>query len=108
MTLSEFLTQAGPNRPDERLAQLLVAVAASCARISALVRRGALADALGTAGSENVQGEEQKKLDVIANDIPIDAHLRSGLLAGLASEELDHCVPAVPGAPFLLLFDPLD
>jgi len=104
-TLADFLADTAVDKP---LADLIEGVAASCARISALVRRGALADALGAAGSENVQGEEQKKLDVIANDILIDDHIRSGLIAGLASEEMDNCVPAVAGAPYLLLFDPLD
>jgi fructose-1,6-bisphosphatase I len=65
---------------------------------------------LGSAGSENVQGETQKKLDIIANDMILDALAATGVVAGMASEELDDCSP-VPGhsdRPFLVLFDPLD
>jgi fructose-1,6-bisphosphatase I len=108
LALTDYLADPKTGAGDARLAELIEGVAASCARISQLVRRGALADALGAAGRQNVQGEEQKKLDVIANDMLIEEHIRTGLVAGLASEEMDDICPAVEGAPFLLLFDPLD
>ncbi|HET9160682.1 MAG TPA: class 1 fructose-bisphosphatase [Caulobacteraceae bacterium] len=108
IALADYLADPKTGPGDERLADLIEGLAASCARIAQLIRRGALADALGVAGTENVQGEEQKKLDILADDILIEDHSRTGLVAGLASEELDEISPAVDGAPYLLLFDPLD
>jgi fructose-1,6-bisphosphatase I len=108
ISLADYLAdpQTGPAEP--RLGELIAGVAASCVRISALVRRGALADALGSLGSENVQGEVQKKLDVLSNNILLEDHAASGLCAALASEEMDTIQGGVAGAPYLLLFDPLD
>ncbi|MET0294542.1 MAG: class 1 fructose-bisphosphatase [Phenylobacterium sp.] len=92
------------------LAELLLAVAQGCTRISAAVRRGGLADVLGSAGTGNVQGEEQKKLDVISNDILLEACAKAPALAGMASEEMEavHPVRAAAEGSLLLLFDPLD
>ncbi|MFP5461750.1 MAG: class 1 fructose-bisphosphatase [Gammaproteobacteria bacterium] len=90
---------------------LLEVVARACKRISYAVGKGALSDILGEAGSENVQGEAQKKLDVIANDTLLEANEWGGHLAAMASEELDHPyeIPnRYPRGEFLLLFDPLD
>jgi fructose-1,6-bisphosphatase I len=75
------------------------------------VNKGALGGVLGTADSENVQGEVQKKLDIIANEVLIEANEWGGHLAAMASEEMDsiHAVPnRYPQGEFLLLFDPLD
>jgi fructose-1,6-bisphosphatase I len=75
------------------------------------VGKGALADVLGEAGTENVQGESQKKLDVIANETLLEANEWGGHLAAMASEEMDHPYPIpnrYPMGEFLLLFDPLD
>lgn len=55
--------------PDPALARLITGISEACKEISAKVREGALAGVLGLAGSENVQGEDQKKLDIISNDI---------------------------------------
>lgn len=76
--------------------------------ISQLLRKGALADILGEAGNQNVQGEEQKKLDVLANDLLLDALAKNAHCAGVASEELDDCTPANADGSLLVLFDPLD
>lgn len=76
--------------------------------ISDLLRRGALADILGNAGAENVQGEEQKKLDVIANDLLLKGLSENPQCAGVASEELDHATPTHETGELLVLFDPLD
>ncbi len=93
------------------LAVVIAAVAASTQRIAALVGKGGLVDILGSAGQENVQGEVQKKLDVISNEMMIDGLASTGHLAALASEEMDHHLP-VPGPQaaerYLALFDPLD
>ncbi|MDN3399506.1 class 1 fructose-bisphosphatase [Psychrobacter sp. APC 3426] len=76
--------------------------------ISQLLRKGALADILGEAGNQNVQGEDQKKLDVLANDLLLDALAKNAHCAGVASEELDDATPANPDGSLLVLFDPLD
>ena len=112
--LDLFLAEQKNPVPTEVRA-LLRAVAAACATISGHVGRGALAEIdggiLGSAESENVQGEVQKKLDILANDIMVGAGLASGALTAMASEEMDDLIP-VPAAlkrgRFLLLFDPLD
>jgi len=90
---------------------LLEVVARSCKSISRAVNQGALGGVLGSAGSENVQGEVQKKLDIIANEELIQANEWGGHLAAMASEEMDdiHVVPnRYPQGEYLLLFDPLD
>lgn len=76
--------------------------------ITQLLRKGALADILGEAGNQNVQGEEQKKLDVLANDLLLDALSQNHHCAGVASEELDDATPANADGSLLVLFDPLD
>ena len=93
------------------LRTLIEGVADACKRISHAVNKGALSGILGTAGSENVQGEEQKKLDIITNEIMLEANEWGGYLAAMASEEMDdiHAVPAnYPQGSYLLMFDPLD
>ncbi len=93
------------------LRQLIHVVARACMRISIAVGKGALGDVLGSAESENVQGEVQKKLDIIANEVLIEANEWGGHLAAMASEEMDdiHIIPhRYPKGEYLLLFDPLD
>ena len=85
-----------------QLRLLLEVVARACKSIS---------EVLGSAGSENVQGEIQKKLDIIANEVLIEANEWGGHLAAMASEEMDdiYQVPnRYPRGEYLLLFDPLD
>ncbi len=94
-----------------QLRLLLEVVARACKGISHAVNKGALGGVLGSAGSENVQGEVQKKLDIIANEVLIEANEWGGHLAAMASEEMDaiHVVPnRYPKGEYLLLFDPLD
>jgi fructose-1,6-bisphosphatase I len=94
-----------------QLRLLLEVVARACKSISHAVNKGALGGVLGTAGSENVQGEVQKKLDIIANEVLIEANEWGGHLAAMASEEMDtiYVVPnRYPKGEYLLLFDPLD
>ncbi|CAN5187548.1 class 1 fructose-bisphosphatase [soil metagenome] len=94
---------------DAALETLITNLAASCVRISSAVSKGALGGVLGSAGTGNVQGEEQKKLDVLANDLMIEGNGWSGVVAGMASEEMeDPFATSYPEAPYLLLFDPLD
>ena len=94
-----------------QLRLLLEVVARSCKSISQAVNKGALGGVLGSADSENVQGEVQKKLDIIANEVLIEANEWGGHLAAMASEEMDsiYIVPnRYPQGEYLLLFDPLD
>ena len=90
---------------------LLEVVARACKSISQAVNKGALGGVLGSAGSENVQGEVQKRLDIIANEVLIEANEWGGHLAAMASEEMEgiYVVPnRYPKGEYLLLFDPLD
>lgn len=90
---------------------LIEVVARACKTISHAVGKGALGDVLGTAHSENIQGEIQKKLDVISNEILLEANEWGGHLAAMASEEMEsiHPIPnRYPMGEYMLLFDPLD
>ena len=90
---------------------LLEVVARACKSISLAVNKGALGGVLGATESENIQGEVQKKLDIIANEVLIEANEWGGHLAAMASEEMEgiYLVPnRYPQGEYLLLFDPLD
>ncbi|NMG73249.1 class 1 fructose-bisphosphatase [Aromatoleum diolicum] len=112
VTLTQFLIEqqrAGRTTPELRL--LIEVVARAVKAISVNVSKGALAGILGEAGTDNVQGEAQKKLDVIANEILLQANEWGGHLAAMASEEVEevHQIPFdYPKGGYLLLFDPLD
>jgi fructose-1,6-bisphosphatase I len=113
ISLTRYLVEE-QHKKDQIPAQLrllLEVVARACKRISLAVNKGALGGVLGAAGSENVQGEIQKKLDIIANEVLIEANEWGGHLAAMASEEMDgiYVVPhRYPKGEYLLLFDPLD
>jgi fructose-1,6-bisphosphatase I len=90
---------------------LIEVVARACKTISHSVGKGALGDILGSAETENIQGEVQKKLDVISNEILLEANEWGGHLAAMASEEMEsiHPIPnRYPMGEYMLLFDPLD
>ena len=107
LNLSQFLEQQMGNLTPE-LAQVISTIADTCQTIDQALQKGALAGVLGSAQHENVQGEEQKKLDVISNDYLIDALKIHPQVGGLASEELDEFTPAQENGKYLVLFDPLD
>jgi fructose-1,6-bisphosphatase I len=91
------------------LQDLLVSLTNTCATLSDEVAQGALIGILGSAGTGNVQGEVQQKLDVIANDLLIAGVQSCQSLAGIASEEIEDPLPVGKGVgDYLLLFDPLD
>jgi fructose-1,6-bisphosphatase I len=90
------------------LQELLLAVVNTCSTLSHEVAQGALIGLLGSAGSGNIQGEVQQKLDIIANDQLIEGVKGCKSLAGLASEEMELPVPVQGTGDYLLLFDPLD
>ncbi|MBW7901063.1 MAG: class 1 fructose-bisphosphatase [Rhodocyclaceae bacterium] len=113
ITLSRYLIEEqrekGKINADLRL--LIEVVARACKSISVAVGKGAIGGVLGEAGSDNVQGEAQKKLDVLSNEIFLEANEWGGHLAGMASEEMElpHAIPnRYPQGEYLLLFDPLD
>ena len=91
ISLSRYLVEQQRDKghipADLRL--LLEVVARACKSISHAVNKGALGGVLGSADSENVQGEVQKKLDIIANEVLLEANEWGGHLAAIASEEMD-------------------
>ncbi|MFT7413518.1 MAG: fructose-1,6-bisphosphatase I [Methylophagaceae bacterium] len=102
--------RALPNATGD-LTLLLVDIANACKRISYTVSRGAMTGILGSAGTENVQGETQKQLDIITNNIMVGALEWTGHLTGMVSEEVDDFIPIpeqFPKGKYLALFDPLD
>ena len=113
ISLTQYLVEVQRSKgliPGE-LRLLLEVVARACKRISQAVGKGALTNSLGDVGTQNVQGEKQMKLDVLANDTLLEANLWGGQLAAIASEEMDQpfTIPdRYPKGEFLLLFDPLD
>ena len=112
VTLSRYLIEQtrSHNTPAD-LRFLIEVVARACKEISHAVSKGALGGVLGSMGTENVQGEVQKKLDVMSNEILLEANEWGGHLAGMASEEMDNAyqIPGkYPKGAYLLVFDPLD
>jgi len=90
---------------------LLNDIVTACKVISNMVNHGALVGVLGSAGTQNVQGEGQKKLDVLSNEVFIDSNEWAGHLAAMASEEMDEIYPIqekYPRGKYLMTFDPLD
>lgn len=113
ISLTQYLIeeQRLHNTIPAELRLLIEVVARACKTISHAVGKGELGDVMGTAESENVQGEVQKKLDIISNDILLEANEWGGHLAAMASEEMEtiHPIPnRYPMGEYLLLFDPLD
>lgn len=106
-TLSQYLQQQDGNLTPE-LSQVIETISNTCKTIDQALQKGALAGILGSAEHENVQGETQKKLDVISNDYLIEALRTHAHVGGLASEELDEFTPAQENGEYLVLFDPLD
>lgn len=112
-TLTQFLIEERRRAPQATgdLNALITDISLACKAISRKVAYGALADVLGSAGTGNVQGEEQKNLDVLSNEIFIRANEWGGHVAGMVSEEMEqahHLPKQYPRGKYLLLFDPLD
>lgn len=112
-TLTQFIIEQQRNLPEASgdFTLLLNDIAAACKRISHTVNRGSMTGMLGSADTENVQGETQKQLDIITNDIMVEALEWTGHLAGMVSEEIDDpiAIPSqYPKGKYLALFDPLD
>ncbi len=112
-TLTQFIIEEQRRIPGATgdFTSLLNDVLTACKKIACAVNRGGLIGILGSAGSENVQGETQKKLDIISNDVMVNSLEWTGHLAGMASEEMDDPLPIpamYPRGKYLILFDPLD
>jgi len=112
-TLTNYIIEAQRNIEGAtgEFTGLLNDIAISCKKISDLVDKGDLVGVLGVAGSENVQGEEQKKMDIISNEIMLEALSVNGHSAALASKELEEVYNLPAGArrgKYLVTFDPLD
>jgi len=112
-TLTQFIIEQQRSMPDATgdLTLLLNDIATACKRISHTVNRGSITGMLGSAETENVQGETQKQLDIITNDIMVEALEWTGHLSGMVSEEVDDFIPIpeqYPRGKYLALFDPLD
>jgi len=112
-TLTQFLIEERRRHPEAsgELNALILDVALACKAISRAVARGALDGALGNADTVNVQGETQKKLDVVANALFLRSNEWGGHLAGMVSEEMEapYVIPAqYPKGRYLLVFAPLD
>jgi fructose-1,6-bisphosphatase I len=113
VTLTQYLVeqQREKGAVSAELRLLIEVVARACKQIGNAVSKGALGEILGGAGTDNIQGEAQKKLDVIAHDVLVEANEWGGHLAAIASEEMEHPhqIPSrYPRGEFLLLMDPLD
>ena len=104
-TLDAFLNDSPT---DAALAEVILRLASCCEAINNQLQRGELAGILGSAGADNVQGETQKKLDVIANDMLKDALKACPEVRGIASEEEDDVVGANLDGRYLVTYDPLD
>jgi fructose-1,6-bisphosphatase len=110
-TLEAFVVEEQRRGGAGGASAVLLDVADGVKAIAAVLARAALSGAAGDAQSENVQGERQKKMDVLANELLLDACARGGHLAAVASEEMraPHLVSDGPtDAAYLLAMDPLD
>lgn len=93
---------------DLELIMLIKTILAASKEIAFRVSQGALSGILGSTLDENIQGETQKKLDVVANQLLKDMLLDNEQVRAIASEEEDYVVKATPNAPYIVAFDPLD
>ena len=111
-TLKDFLANRLQGPHQIALTLMLDDIINACKKIAIAIDSGALEGHMGSLASENVQGEVQKALDVITNDIFIESNQRSGYVAGMASEEMDNIIEVAEkhkqNGKYLLLFDPLD
>lgn len=112
-SLTQFIIEEQRSIPGATgdFTSLLNDVLTSCKKIACAVNRGPLIGLQGSADTENVQGETQKKLDIITNDIMVESLEWTGHLAGMASEEMEDLLSIpddYPKGKYLILFDPLD
>ncbi|MGV3580780.1 MAG: class 1 fructose-bisphosphatase [Methylophilus sp.] len=110
--LSAFLIQHLQGEHATALNVMLTDIASACKKIAIAIDSGALEGNMGNLSSENVQGEVQKALDMITNEIFIESAQQSGYIAGMASEEMSDVIEVDENnrqnGQYLLMFDPLD
>ncbi len=104
-TLSDWLAA---QTVDAELASVMTTMAAACAEIAGVLRHAAITGETGLAGHTNVQGEAQKALDVISNDIVLNHIGQNPEISILISEELDEAVQMQNQGRYLVATDPLD
>lgn len=112
-TIERFILDQENQYPEAtgELSNLLYDIALATKMIAASIRRAGLVDVLGSAGTGNVQGEEQQKLDVLANDIIKNCLSHTGRVCVMCSEEEHELIPVPPqfeAGKYAVLFDPLD
>jgi fructose-1,6-bisphosphatase I len=112
-TITQYIIEEERRHTDATgdFTSLLNDIVIACKVISNAVNHGRLAGVLGSAGTENVQGETQKKLDVISNELFLECNEWTGHLAAMASEEMEEVYrlpEQYPRGRYLLVFDPLD
>ena len=112
-TIERFILDQEHRYPEAtgELSNLLYDIALAAKIIAAAIRRAGLVNILGTAGNQNVQGEEQQKLDVIANETFKNCLNHTGRVCVMGSEEDEDIIPVPPEYPvgkYAVLFDPLD
>ena len=90
------------------LISLIKTILAATKEISFRVSQGHLGDVMGSTLDENIQGEVQKQLDVVANELFKDILLESGFVKAISSEEEDHSVAGDENGKYIVSFDPLD
>jgi fructose-1,6-bisphosphatase I len=106
-TLNRFVMRQSH---DHDLVILMNAIGTSCKLIASAVQRAGIASLYGLAGEMNSTGDDQKKLDVLADDMMINALVNSGVCSVLVSEEKEEPIIVPPGrsGKFCVAFDPLD
>jgi fructose-1,6-bisphosphatase I len=112
-SVNQFLveTQRAPPSATGDLTGLLNDVISACKKLANLVNRSSILGLEGYASSNNVQGEHQKKLDILTNDVVVEHLNWTGHLAAMVSEEIDDIITIpddYPKGKYLLCFDPLD
>ena len=105
LSLNQAFEQA---QVDPQLVSVVDSITTTCKNIAERLRGGALSGLYGSTEQENVQGEVQKKLDVISNDLLKQALLANRSVAGIASEEEDDAIAGNADGQYLVTFDPLD
>ena len=113
-TLGEYIIENQKDFPYAKgeLSALLSAIRLAGKVVNQQINKAGLSEILGKAGKENVQGEVQAKLDIIANDTFVNTLRNRGVICGLASEELEDFMvfddDIHKKAEYVVLMDPLD
>eukprot|EP01068_Selenidium_serpulae_P005782 Selendium_serpulae@DN4178_c0_g1_i2.p1 len=105
--LGEFII-ANRLHDEQELNKLLTALKLAAKVVNREINKAGLVDVLGKAGGANIQGEEQQKLDVLANTAFVDALVNRNVVCGICSEEMDDFLTVNKDAHYVISMDPLD